>query len=84
MPRQISLRLPEALLERLDRAAKERKIERSELIRNLLESALRSAASRKEERPFDGVKDLVGALNGGPDDLSARHREYLRDLGHAR
>jgi hypothetical protein len=27
---------------------------------------------------------LIGSVSGGPPDLGARHREYLKELFHAR
>ena len=76
--RQISLRLPGELLRRLDAEARDRRIERSQLVRELLEEALMGAPV--EERPGDRVSDLVGRYRLGTPDLGARHREHLRDV----
>jgi Arc/MetJ-type ribon-helix-helix transcriptional regulator len=80
MERQISLRLPEELLVRLDRLAEELGVRRSALVRRALLAYLESGILGSGERPLDRVHDLVGAAYGGPSDLGRRHREYLKDL----
>ena len=73
-PRQISLRLPEQLLARIDEEARARRVERSQLVRELLEAALSGAAL---EKPADRVSDLIGHYRLGIPDLGAKHREHL-------
>lgn len=76
--RQISLRLSDELLRRLDEEARERRVERSQLVRELLEAALTGAPAA--DRPGDRVSDLIGRYRLGTPDLGARHREHLRDV----
>ena len=78
MPQQISLRLPDALARRLDRLAKERRMDRSMVVREAIQAYLVSAPAEEGDRPLDRVRDLAGSLRGGPPDLGARHREYLK------
>lgn len=80
MERQISLRLPEAILDRLDSLAEELGVRRSALVRRAILAYLESGILGPDERPVDRVRDLIGAAYGGPSDLGRRHREYLRDL----
>lgn len=80
MGKQISLRLPEPLLRRVDREARRRRVRRSDLVREALEVFLRGGAAGGNDRPYDRIRDLLGSLSGGPQDLGERHREYLRDL----
>ena len=77
---QISLRLPEALLRRIDREARKQRVRRSDLVRQALEAFLNSQAAVVGDQPYNRVRDLVGSLSGGPPDLGERHREYLRGL----
>ncbi len=78
MERQISVRLPEELARRLDTAAEASGAPRSRLVRDALRLYLEGTAAGGEERPFDRVRELAGVAYGGPADLAARHREYLR------
>lgn len=77
---QISLRLPELLLKRIDREARKRRIRRSDLVRQVLEAFVNGEAATISGRPYDLIRDLAGSLSGGPPDLGERHREYLRGL----
>ena len=76
--RQISLRLPADLLRLIDAEARERQLERSQLVRELLEAALSGQGAA--ERPADRVSELIGRYQLGIPDLGARHREHLRDV----
>jgi hypothetical protein len=80
MERQISLRLPEEILDRLDDLAEELGLGRSALVRRAILAYLESGILEPGERPIDRVRDLIGAAYGGPPDLGRRHREYLKDL----
>lgn len=78
MAQQISLRLPDELLDELDRQARRRRTSRSDLVREILEQHVRLAAT--PDQPYSRVRDLVGFVTGGPPDLAAGHREYLVGL----
>jgi Arc/MetJ-type ribon-helix-helix transcriptional regulator len=80
MTRQISLRLPDKLLGRIDRQARQRRLRRTDLIREALEFYLDGPLATVDERPYERVRDLVGSLSGGLPDLGQRHRHYLRGL----
>ncbi|HEX9581746.1 MAG TPA: ribbon-helix-helix domain-containing protein [Gemmatimonadales bacterium] len=77
MPRQISLRLPDELARRLDRLAAKRRMDRSLVVREAIQAYLVDGGAGAG-RPLDRVRDLAGSLRGGPPDLAAGHREYLR------
>lgn len=79
MERQISVRLPEELARRLDRLAQRRRTDRSGLVREAIQAYLAGTTASAAERPYDRVSDLAGSVYGGPPDLGARHREYLRE-----
>ncbi len=81
MDAQITVRLPEELADRLDRLAAERRVRRSQLVREAIRAYLEHPAGPAEgERPFDRVRDLAGLVYGGPPDLGARHREHLKEI----
>lgn len=80
MDAQITVRVPQELAQVLDRLAAQRGIGRSELVREALRAYVEGPAVNESERPFDRVRDLAGTLYGGPPDLGARHREYLKEI----
>ena len=79
MDSQLTIRLPSALSEDLDRACGMLQRKRSELVRLAIEEylggVLPGAASRR--RPVDRVRDLLGSYESGVPDLGSRHREHL-------
>jgi len=77
MERQLTVRIPVALAERLDRAASVTKRRRSELVRLALEQFLLGPGRSPTVRPIDLVRDLIGSIDSGIPDLAERHREYL-------
>ena len=76
---QISIRLPVALLDRLDAFALDRGADRSELVRDAIRLYLEGPGLGEPDHPYARVEDLLGSLSGGPPDLGRRHREYLRE-----
>lgn len=78
--RQVTLRLPDELLKRIDRRAKGRRTTRSGIIRRILEQSFEQEAAGLAERPYSRVGDLIGSVSGVPTDLGARHRDYLVDV----
>ena len=74
MERQLTLRLPVALAEKLERSARRLKRKRSEVVRQALEHFL---DTQPEVRPIERVRDLLGSIESGRPDLGQRHRDYL-------
>ena len=72
--RTVSVRLPEPLVADLDAESRERGISRSALIRERLELA----ATQPRSDPLASIRDLIGSVDGGLPDLSARKKHYLR------
>ncbi len=77
MESQITIRLPEALHKRLERAARSLGRRRSELARLAVQRYLDEIESESTPRPYEQVRDLVGSLDSGVSDLGSRHREHL-------
>jgi Arc/MetJ-type ribon-helix-helix transcriptional regulator len=79
--RTITVRLPEALADEIESESKERGVSKSDVVRERLESA------RKDDKlppHLERIKDLIGSVEGLPEDLSARKKEYLRLWGYGR
>jgi Arc/MetJ-type ribon-helix-helix transcriptional regulator len=74
MERQLTMRLPADLANKLERSARRLKRKRSEVVRDALEQYL---DSEPETRPIERVRDLLGSVASGKPDLGRRHREYL-------
>ena len=77
MERQLTLRVPSELAEKLERSARRLRRKRSEVVRLALEEFLDSGGAAIEARPIDRVRDLLGRVRSGLPDLGQRHREYL-------
>lgn len=85
MQRQITLRMPESLLDELDRRAALDRRKRSDVIRMAIERFLEGPPLEEGGRPIDRVRDLIGSHESGVPDLGQRHREHLlRRLRRAR
>jgi Arc/MetJ-type ribon-helix-helix transcriptional regulator len=77
MERQLTVRMPERLVQKLDREAVRHRRKRSEVIRLALERYFEDSAAQAEIRPVDRVRDLLGSFESGIPDLGQRHREHL-------
>jgi len=76
----ISLKLPEALEQRLTVEAKRRRISKSAVVRDSLEQTL--IKKKGFVSCADLMRDLIGSQRG-PSDAST-NKEYLRDYGSER
>ena len=74
MESQLSLRLPEALADKLARSARRLRRKRSDVVRLALEQFLET---EPDIRPIERVRDLLGRIESGVPDLGQRHREHL-------
>jgi len=82
MERQLTLRMPADLAERLDEVAKRLRRKRSEVMRMALEQFLETEIA---DRPIERVRDLLGQIESGLPDLGEHHREYLlKRIRHGR
>ncbi len=76
----ISLKLPEALHERLLKIAKHQKLSKSDVLRAAIESYLMQSNGHKRLTVDDLIGDLAGCVEGGPSDL-ASNPEHLEGFG---
>ena len=75
----LTVRLPEDLIAQIDAESRERKVSRSDVVREHLR---RSVSSRgRQTRLLDEIADLIGSVDGLPVDLSSRKKQYLK-AGH--
>ena len=73
----LSVRLNEKTRRRLSRAARDRRVSQSEIVRQAIDAFLDSGAASEGVSVYDKMKHLIGSVNGGPPDLSERHSEYF-------
>ena len=78
--KSISLKLPDELHDRLVKAANEKKLSKSDVLRAAIESYLLQANGHKRLTMWDLVGDLAGSLKGGPPDL-ATNPKYMEGFG---
>lgn len=76
----LTVRLPEALVARIEAESRGRKLSKSDVVRERLSAA--ASASRRRLAPLEAIADLLGAVDGLPPDLSARRKKYLKTTGY--
>jgi len=75
----LTVRLPEPLVADIEAESRGRKISKSDVVRERLESA---RGRRRRTASLDAIADLIGSVEGLPTDLSARKKELLRASGY--
>jgi hypothetical protein len=79
----LTVRLPEALAAEIEAESRDRKISRSDVVRERLERAPRRP--RRTPPSFAAIADVVGSVvDDLPSDLSGRYKYYLRSTGYGR
>ena len=78
----LTVRLPEALVALIDAESRRRGLSRSDLVRERLRA--RPSSGRRRSEPLDGIRDLIGSVDGLPVGLSARKKHYLNATGYGR
>ena len=78
----LTVRLPEPLAAEIEAESRGRKISKSDVVRERLQSVIGPA--RRQAAPLDAIADLIGSVDGLPSDLSARKKRYLRAMGYGR
>ena len=76
----LTVRLPEPLVAQIDAESRERRISKSDVVRERLQRP----GSRQRRSALDGIADLVGSVDGLPGDLSARRKHHLKATGYGR
>jgi Arc/MetJ-type ribon-helix-helix transcriptional regulator len=77
----LTVRLPEPLIAEIDAESRERQISRSDVIRERLQPATPRGRRRTA---LSAIADVIGSVDGLPEDLSARTKHYLRATQYGR
>jgi hypothetical protein len=72
--KSLTVRLPESLVAQIDGESKRRGLSKSDVVRERLEGGVHVS----DISTFESIADLVGAVDGLPEDLSARRKAYLK------
>ncbi len=79
----LTVRLPEELASQIEAESRQRKLSKSDVVRERLSV---NAAQTPERQPsLEAIADLIGSVRGLPADLSANKKKYLKaGYGHKR
>ena len=76
----LNVRLPDPLAAEIEAESRDRQISKSDVVRERLQRA----PAQPHPDPLASIRDLIGSVDGGPPDLSARKKHYLRVWGFGR
>lgn len=76
----LTVRLPETLVAEIEAESRERRLSKSDVVRE----RLATAADNRRSRPLalNAIADLVGSVDGLPADLSEHKKTYLTATGY--
>ena len=74
----LTVRLPEPLIADIEAESRERKISKSDVVRERLERPPR----QRRTGSLHAIADLIGSVDGLPPDLATRKKEYLHATGY--
>ena len=74
----LTVRVPQRIAADIARESRERKVSKSDVIRERIEG---DQTKRARSSALDDIADLIGSVDGLPPDLSARTKYYLRKTG---
>jgi Arc/MetJ-type ribon-helix-helix transcriptional regulator len=77
----LTVRLPEPLVADIDAESRQRKLSKSDVVRERLE---RAPGKRRRNASFQLIADLIGSADDLPSDVSSRTDEYLRSTGYGK
>ena len=78
----LTVRLPEALVAQIEAESRERKLSKSDVVRERLSDT--AGPRRGSSAPLAAIADLVGSVDGLPADLSAKTKRHLKATGYGR
>lgn len=76
----LTVRLPDLLAAEIEAESHARRISKSDIVRERLQNNSAQAV----QDPLASIRDLIGSVDGGPPDLSARTKHYLQAWGYGR
>jgi predicted DNA-binding protein len=77
MQSQLTVRLPGGLEKGITNLAKRLHLNRSDILRMALEKFIGEFGRDEEDKSYDKVKSIIGAVSSGITDLGESHRKYL-------
>lgn len=77
----LTVRLPDALAAEIEAESRARKMSKSDVIRERLNSGV---SRRRRAATRDAIADLIGSVDELPADLSGRTKDHLRTTGYGR
>jgi Arc/MetJ-type ribon-helix-helix transcriptional regulator len=80
MMKMLTVRLPEAVVAEIEAESRQRKLSKSDVVRERLTGAEKSR--RRQPALLDAIADIVGSVDRLPRDLSARTKKYLKSTGY--
>jgi Arc/MetJ-type ribon-helix-helix transcriptional regulator len=80
--RTLTVRLPETLVAEIEAESRERRVSKSDVVRERLR--IGAGARRAPSSALDAIGDLIGSVEGLPADLSRRKKEHLKATGYGR
>jgi Arc/MetJ-type ribon-helix-helix transcriptional regulator len=78
----LTVRLPETLVAQIEIEARDRKVSKSDIVRERLNSP--AGSERPQPALLDAITAVIGSVNGLPADLSARKKHHLKATGYGR
>lgn len=78
----VTVRLPEVLVAEIEAEAHERKISKSDVVRERLQGI--APQRQGTSAALAAIADLIGSVDGLPSDLSARKKHHLKATGYGR
>ena len=79
--KSLTVRLPAPLVADIEAESRGRKISKSDVVRERLETAPRK---RRRNGSLEAIADLIGSVDGLPADLSSRKKDYLRSTAYGK
>ncbi len=77
----LTVRMGEALVAEIEAESRERKISKSDVVRERLQ---RAGTTRRRSPRLAAITDLIGSVDRLPADLSAQRKRYLKARGYGR
>jgi Arc/MetJ-type ribon-helix-helix transcriptional regulator len=78
----LTVRLPETLVAEIEAESRARKLSKSDIVRERLTSA--NGTQSDQAAALSDIADLIGSVDGLPEDLSGRKKHYLKATGYGR
>jgi Arc/MetJ-type ribon-helix-helix transcriptional regulator len=80
--KSLTVRLPDQLVKEIEEESRERSCAKSDIVRERLQRS--AGAVKGSSRWLNGIRDLIGSVDGLPADLSARKKRYLKAMGYGK